>query len=424
MAALCRSFRGPLLQAFLNKQAAVCWAPVRWLNLHEYQSKQLMIDHNVNVQHFRLAETGQDADRISKTLKVKEFVIKAQILAGGRGKGVFSNGMKGGVKLTKDPEDVKPIVKRMLGEYLKTKQTTGNGVLVSKVMVAEALDIAKETYFAILLDRESGGPMLVGSPEGGVDIETVAEEKPHLIYKEPIDVFTGITTKQANDMATKLGFTEEKIHMQAAHQIINLYNMFMHVDATQIEINPFGETTDGRVVCFDAKIAFDDNAEFRQQSIFEQGDTAEADPREVEAAKSSLNYIGLDGNIGCLVNGAGLAMATMDIIKLYGGEPANFLDCGGSVQEDQVYDAFKLLTSDTSVKAILVNIFGGIVDCTVIAHGIANTCKYLDLKIPMVVRLEGNNVDKAREILKGKGLNIIPADNFAEAAQKVVASLK
>ncbi|XP_014674137.1 PREDICTED: succinyl-CoA ligase [GDP-forming] subunit beta, mitochondrial-like isoform X2 [Priapulus caudatus] len=383
-----------------------------------------MIDHNVNVQHFRLAETGQDADRISKTLKVKEFVIKAQILAGGRGKGVFSNGMKGGVKLTKDPEDVKPIVKRMLGEYLKTKQTTGNGVLVSKVMVAEALDIAKETYFAILLDRESGGPMLVGSPEGGVDIETVAEEKPHLIYKEPIDVFTGITTKQANDMATKLGFTEEKIHMQAAHQIINLYNMFMHVDATQIEINPFGETTDGRVVCFDAKIAFDDNAEFRQQSIFEQGDTAEADPREVEAAKSSLNYIGLDGNIGCLVNGAGLAMATMDIIKLYGGEPANFLDCGGSVQEDQVYDAFKLLTSDTSVKAILVNIFGGIVDCTVIAHGIANTCKYLDLKIPMVVRLEGNNVDKAREILKGKGLNIIPADNFAEAAQKVVASLK
>jgi len=412
------------MQKFLQRQFQVCGTPVRWLNLQEYQSKKLMADHGITVQRFQMANSKDDAANISKDpkFKVREYVIKAQILAGGRGKGTFSNGFKGGVHLTKDPSKVAGIVEQMIGNRLKTKQTAPEGVPVSKVMVAEALDIERETYFAILLDREHNGPVMVGSPFGGMDIEEVAEKNPEAIFTEPVDINSGVSDEQAMRMAKNLRFEGNKLP-QAAEQIKKLYDLFCKVDATQVEINPFAETPEGQVVCFDAKINFDDNAEFRQKAIFAGEDTTESDPREVEASKYDLNYIGMDGNIGCLVNGAGLAMATMDIVKLHGGEPANFLDVGGGATEGQVYQAFKLLTADTHVKAILVNVFGGIVNCATIANGIVNASKAIGISLPVVVRLEGTNVDEAKRILRESGLPLTPANDFEDAAKKVVASL-
>lgn len=395
----------------------------RCLNLHEYQSKQLMADSGVSVQRFKVAENLAQAQEISRSLNVEEFVIKAQILAGGRGKGTFSSGLRGGVKLTKDPAQVASYVEQMLGYNLVTKQTPKDGVKVNKVMIAEALDIARETYLAILMDRAYNGPVIVASPAGGVDIEDVAEKTPQLIFKEPISIEEGITDDQARNIAGNLNFKGPLLD-QAAEQIKHLYNLFIKVDATQVEVNPFGETPDGRVVCFDAKINFDDNAAFRQQEIFRQEDIAESDPREVLAAKYQLNYIGMDGNIACLVNGAGLAMATMDIIQLHGGSPANFLDVGGNVKEDQVTQAFKILSDDPRVKAILVNIFGGIVNCATIANGITSACRTINLKVPLVVRLEGTNVEEAKFILKNSGLPITSAGDLDDAARKAVASLK
>jgi succinyl-CoA synthetase beta subunit len=396
---------------------------VRWLNLHEFQSKKMMADAGVTVQRFRMADTVDDAVEISKTFKVREFVIKAQILAGGRGKGSFDTGFKGGVHLTKDPQKVAPIVKEMIGHNLITNQTPKSGVKVRQVMVAEALDIERETYLAFLMDRTCNGPVIVGSPMGGMDIEEVAHKNPEAIYKEPVDITVGVTDAQARKMADFLGFKGTKLD-DAAEQIKRLYGLFLKVDATQIEINPFGETPDGQVVSFDAKINFDDNAAFRQKAIFAMDDTTESDKREVEAAKHNLNYIGMDGNIGCLVNGAGLAMATMDLIKLHGGEPANFLDVGGGVTEGQVYHAFKILTSDSQVKAILVNVFGGIVNCATIANGIVNAAKSIKMTIPVIVRLEGTNVNAARTILEQSGLAIKTGADFEDAAIKAVASLK
>ncbi|XP_033647817.1 succinate--CoA ligase [GDP-forming] subunit beta, mitochondrial-like [Asterias rubens] len=407
----------------LKKQSlAASVVPVRCLNLQEYQSKKLMSDYDVTVQRFRVADNPPDAVREAKALDVNEIVLKAQILAGGRGKGTFSSGFKGGVHLTKNPDELLPMVSQMIGYNLVTKQTPKDGVKVKKVMVAEALDISRETYVAILMDREMNGPVLVGSPEGGMDIEEVAEKTPELIFKEPIDIFAGLTDEQAMRMADNLKFKGD-LQKEAAGQLQNLYQLFLGVDATQVEINPFGETPDGKVVCFDAKVNFDDNAEFRQKDIFALDDKNESDPREVEASKHNLNYIGMDGNIGCLVNGAGLAMATMDIIKYHGGEPANFLDLGGGVQEHQVFQAFKLLNSEESVKAILVNIFGGIVDCSIIAKGITSACRGMDLKVPVVVRLAGYNVVPAMKILKDSGLPIQTALDFEDAAVKVVGSV-
>ncbi|XP_077540410.1 succinyl-coenzyme A synthetase beta subunit, GDP-forming [Haemaphysalis longicornis] len=417
---LARAFRLGRLWA---KQACLAPPSVRCLNLHEYQSKQLMADNGINVQRFKVAENLPQAQEISQTLNVAEFVIKAQILAGGRGKGTFSSGLHGGVKLTKDPSQVSEFVSKMLGYKLVTKQTPKDGVLVNKVMIAEALDIVKETYLAILMDRAYNGPVIVASPAGGVDIEDVAEKTPHLIFKEPVNILKGITREQAQKIAANLDFKGPLLD-KAAEQIEKLYDMFIKLDATQVEVNPFGETPDGRVVCFDAKINFDDNAAFRQESIFAQEDTAESDPREVLASKHHLNYIGMDGNIACLVNGAGLAMATMDIIQLHGGTPANFLDVGGSVKEEQVTQAFKILTDDPKVKAVLVNIFGGIVNCATIANGITSACRTINLKVPLVVRLEGTNVDEARHILSSSGLPITTAADLEDAAQKAVASLK
>ncbi|XP_054724409.1 succinate--CoA ligase [GDP-forming] subunit beta, mitochondrial-like [Uloborus diversus] len=424
MASFVRVFKhGSAFYNLLERKCAAAVVPVRYLNLQEYQSKQLMSEYGICVQNFRVASNVNEAEEISHSFHVEEYVIKAQILAGGRGKGTFSNGFKGGVKLTKNPKDVPNIVEQMIGHKLTTKQTPKGGVLVNKVMIAEAVDIARETYLAILMDRESGGPVIVASSAGGVDIEEVASKTPELIHKEIIDISRGITDSQARNVAQKLNFKDDLLH-QAAQQIKKLYDLFIKVDATQIEINPFGESKDKRVICFDAKLNFDDNAEFRQKRIFALDDHSESDHREVEASKYHLNYIGMDGNIACMVNGAGLAMATMDIIHMYGGSPANFLDVGGMVQEEQVLQAFRILTSDENVKAVLVNIFGGIVNCAIIARGITNACRNIQLKVPLVVRLEGTNVDEAKAILANSGLPIVTATDLDDAARKAVASLQ
>ncbi|XP_071612359.1 succinate--CoA ligase [GDP-forming] subunit beta, mitochondrial isoform X1 [Heliangelus exortis] len=401
---------------------AVQLTPRRWLNLQEYQSKKLMADHGVTVQRFFVADSANDALEAAQRLKAKEIVLKAQILAGGRGKGIFNSGLKGGVHLTKDPKIVEQLAKQMIGYNLSTKQTPKDGVRVKKVMVAEALNISRETYFAILMDRACNGPVMVGSPQGGVDIEEVAATSPELIFKEEIDIFEGIKDLQALQMAKNLGFNGP-LQQQAADQIKKLYHLFLKIDATQVEVNPFGETPEGQVVCFDAKINFDDNAEFRQKEIFAMDDKSENEPIENEAAKYDLKYIGLDGNIACFVNGAGLAMATCDIISLNGGKPANFLDLGGGVKEAQVYQAFKLLTADPKVEAILVNIFGGIVNCAIVANGITKACRELELKVPLVVRLEGTNVHEAQRILDESGLPITSANDLEDAAKKAVASV-
>jgi len=408
---------------FLRRPAAYALRqPKRNLNLLEYQSKGLLQEYDVTVQKFRVASTAEEAINIPKDFPCKEYVIKAQVLAGGRGKGHFDNGFKGGVHLTKDPTKVPELVSAMVGNRLITKQTPPEGIPVSKVMVAEAIDIVRETYFCILMDREHNGPVIVASPDGGVDIEEVAEKTPDRIMKLPVDIAKGLSDEMAGNVAEFLGFQGD-LKSQCAEQIKRLYQMFLKVDCLQLEVNPLAETPEGKIYTADAKLGFDDNAQFRQKQIFDMEDTTESDPREVEAASFNLNYVQMDGNIGCLVNGAGLAMATMDIIKYYGGEPANFLDVGGSVQEHQVREAFRIISEDNKVQAILVNVFGGIVNCATIANGVVNACRSIDLKLPLVVRLEGTNVDNAKKILQESGLPIQSATDLDDAAKKAVAAL-
>ncbi|EGG23918.1 succinate-CoA ligase [Cavenderia fasciculata] len=396
---------------------------VRHLDLHEYQSKSLMDQYGVNTQKWRVISKADEAPKAASELNAKELVIKAQVHAGGRGKGTFKEtGYKGGVKLCTTGKEAQELSGHMLGKHLVTKQTTADGTLVQKVMIAESVDPARELYFAILMDRASGGPVMVASPKGGVDIEAVAEETPELIYKEVVDITKGVQPEQTRRLAEKLGFKGDKLKI-AQEQMENLYKLFIKSDATQVEVNPFAETTDGKIYAMDAKINFDDNASFRQKDIFDMRDIAEEDPREVEASQHGLNYIGMDGNIGCMVNGAGLAMATMDIIKLHKGTPANFLDVGGGATEKQVTEAFKILTKDKQVKAILVNIFGGIMKCDVIAAGVVGACKQVGLKIPLVVRLAGTNVEIGKDILEKSGFNIITANDLDDAAIKAVASI-
>jgi len=396
--------------------------PIRKLNLLEYQSKELLQKHKVSVQEFRVARTSEEARNMCESFPCKEYVIKAQVLAGGRGKGHFDNGFKGGVHLTKEPEKVPNLVTSMLGNRLITKQTPPDGIPVSKVMVAEAIDITRETYFCILMDRESNGPVIVASPDGGVDIEEVAEKTPERIKKVPVDIFTGVTEDMANDIAAFLGF-EGELKTQCADQVKRLYEMFIGVDCLQLEINPLAETPQGKIYTADAKLGFDDNAQFRQKDIFDMEDTTESDPREVEAGKFNLNYVQMDGNIGCLVNGAGLAMATMDIIKLYGGEPANFLDVGGGVQEHQVREAFRIISEDSKVKGILVNVFGGIVDCATIANGVVHAYRSLNMQLPVIARLAGTNAEGAKKVIDDSGLPIQGAIDLDDAAKKAVAAL-
>lgn len=401
---------------------------VRHLNLHEYQSKDLMAKYNVRVQKGYMASTPEEALQVADRLveeKAEELILKAQIHAGGRGKGHFTNGFKGGVKICAGETraaDVGEFSKHMFGSHLVTKQTGPEGQLCSKVLVHEGITFDRELYFAILMDRAHNGPVIVASKQGGMDIEEVAEKDPNAIFAQPVDIMEGIQDWQTEKVAKQLGFEGDAIK-DAQEQMTNLYNLFIACDATQVEINPLVQTTDGLVFCVDAKIGFDDNASYRHKDLFALRDTSMEDPREVEASKADLNYVGLDGSIGCMVNGAGLAMATMDIIKLHGGSPANFLDVGGGATEGQVEQAFKLLTSDPNVKGLLVNIFGGIMKCDIIAQGIVNAARNLSLEVPLVVRLEGTNVDKGNEILANSGLPIITAVDLDDAAIKAVAAI-
>lgn len=393
------------------------------MNIHEYQAKQLFERFGVATPKGIAAATAQEAAQTARNMGLSQYVVKAQVHAGGRGKGTFKNGFKGGVHVVKSVEEVEEVAGKMLNQVLVTKQTGETGKLVSKIMVAEAVDLKKECYFAILQDRARECPVIVASTEGGMDIEEVAATRPEAIIREHIDPALGILPFQALKIAVALGLTGPLLR-QATKLITNVYKLFTALDCSLVEINPLVVTTDDRVCALDAKFNFDDNALYRHPEIMEMRDETEEDPREVEADKYDLNYIGLDGNIGCMVNGAGLAMATMDIIKYYGGEPANFLDVGGSATEEMVTNAFRILTSDKNVKALLVNIFGGIMRCDVIAQGIVAAAKNIDMKIPLVVRLEGTNVEIGKKILADSGISIIPADNLDEAAQKAVAAVK
>ena len=393
------------------------------MNIHEYQAKQLFERFGVATPKGIAAATAQEAAQTARNMGLSQYVVKAQVHAGGRGKGTFKNGFKGGVHVVKSVEEVEEVAGKMLNQVLVTKQTGETGKLVSKIMVAEAVDLKKECYFAILQDRARECPVIVASTEGGMDIEEVAATRPEAIIREHIDPALGILPFQALKIAVALGLTGPLLR-QATKLITNVYKLFTALDCSLVEINPLVVTTDDRVCALDAKFNFDDNALYRHPEIMEMRDETEEDPREVEAGKYDLNYIGLDGNIGCMVNGAGLAMATMDIIKYYGGEPANFLDVGGSATEEMVTNAFRILTSDKNVKALLVNIFGGIMRCDVIAQGIVAAAKNIDMKIPLVVRLEGTNVEIGKKILADSGISIIPDDNLDEAAQKAVAAVK
>src|SRR6266699_759144 len=389
------------------------------MNIHEYQAKELLQRFDVATTRGRVAATLDEAEQIAHELGDVEVVVKAQIHAGGRGKGTFKNGFQGGVHFRKTSTDVREVVAKMLGQILVTHQTGPAGRVVNKVLVAESAEIAREIYFAILLDRTTAAPVVVTSMEGGVEIETVAAKSPEKIIREPIDPLAGLQPFQTRKLAKQLRF--ESAQLKSAPKLFEgLYRTFIAYDCSMVEVNPLIVTTKGEVLALDAKFNFDDNALFRHPEIAAMRDIAEEDPREVEASKHGLSYIGLDGNIACLVNGAGLAMATMDIIKFYGGEPANFLDVGGGATEEQVTEAFKILIADKKVKAILVNIFGGIMKCDVSAQGIIDAAKTVKLSVPLVVRLEGTNVERGKQMLKESGLALIAADDLADAAQKVV----
>ncbi len=393
------------------------------MNIHEYQARELLQKFDVATTRGKVASTVDEVEQIANELGNVGFVVKAQIHAGGRGKGTFTNGFKGGVHLSKSPAHAAEIASKMLGETLVTHQTGPAGRVVNKVLVAESAEIAREIYFAVLLDRATAAPVVVASTEGGVEIETVAAKSPEKIIREQIDPLAGLQSFQTRKLAKQLSF--ESSQLKSASKLFEgLYRTFIAFDCSMVEVNPLVVTTKDEVLAIDAKFNFDDNALYRHPEIVAMRDLAEEDPREVEASKHGLSYIGLDGNIACLVNGAGLAMATMDIIKFYGGEPANFLDVGGGATEEQVTEAFKILISDKKVKAILVNIFGGIMRCDVIAQGIINAAKTVKLSVPLVVRLEGTNVEKGKQLLEESRLTLIAADDLGDAAKKVVAAAK
>ncbi|MBP7949858.1 MAG: ADP-forming succinate--CoA ligase subunit beta [Verrucomicrobiales bacterium] len=391
------------------------------MNIHEYQAKELFVKFGVPTPKGAVAASGEEAAKVAAELKGKGLVVKAQVHAGGRGKGVFKNGFKGGVHLADTPEKAAELTEKMVGQVLVTHQTGEAGKLVSRVLIAESVDITKEYYLAILLDRATERPVIVASREGGVEIEKVAEEHPEKIIREHIHPALGLQSYQTRKIAKLLGLGSDKL--RAFEKLLgSLFRLFTACDCSMVEINPLVETPAGEILALDAKFNFDDNALFRHPEIEALRDITEEDPREVEAHKFDLNYIGLDGNIACMVNGAGLAMATMDIIKHYGGDPANFLDVGGSAKEDQVREAFRILCTDQKVQAILVNIFGGIMKCDVIAQGIINAAKTIQLRVPLVVRLEGTNVNEGKKLLQESGLPIITAADLADAAQKAVSA--
>jgi succinyl-CoA synthetase beta subunit len=384
------------------------------MKIHEYQAKEILRKFGVATPRGIACFTVDEALEAGRTLGGPVWVVKAQIHAGGRGKG-------GGVKVAKSSDELRDHVRRILGMRLVTHQTGPEGRIVKRLLIEEGADIRKELYVGMVVDRASQRAVLMASSEGGMDIEEVAANTPEKIHKVHIDPVAGLTVEQASDVARKIGVPEGSV-AQAAELLRNLYRAFDETDASLAEINPLIYTGDGRVLALDAKMNFDDNALFRHPEIVALRDLDEEDSAEIEASQHGLSYISLDGNIGCLVNGAGLAMATMDIIKLYGGSPANFLDVGGGATTEKVTEAFKLMLSNPKVQAILVNIFGGIMKCDVIATGVVEAARQVKLSVPLVVRLEGTNVELGKKILVESGLPIISASNMADAAQKVVAA--
>ncbi|MCJ1243303.1 Succinate--CoA ligase [ADP-forming] subunit beta, mitochondrial [Trapelia coarctata] len=391
----------------------------RALSIHEYLSARLLKSYGIGVPKGEVARSPQEAEEVAKSIEGDDMVIKAQVLAGGRGKGTFDNGLKGGVRVIYSPTEAKMFAAQMIGHKLMTKQTGAAGRLCNAVYICERKFARREFYLAVLMDRASQGPVIIASSQGGMDIETVAKESPDAIVTTYIDIHKGVTDDIARHIATELGFSEQCIE-DAKDTILKLYKVFMEKDATQIEINPLSETSDHQVLAMDAKLTFDDNAEFRQKEIFSWRDTTQEDADEVKAAEQGLNFIKLDGDIGCLVNGAGLAMATMDIIKLNGGSPANFLDVGGGATPAAIKEAFDLITSDPKVTAIFVNIFGGIVRCDAIAQGLISVVKSMNLRTPIVARLQGTNMEQAHKLINESGLKIFSIEDLQSAAEKSV----
>ena len=389
------------------------------MNIHEYQAKALFEKFGVPAPKGAAAKSAAEFDAALASLPEGATMVKSQIHAGGRGKGTFTNGFKGGVKFCPTKAEAKEKAAAMLGNTLVTIQTGPAGRKVQTIYFTAASDIKKEYYLAILLDRASSRPVIVASTEGGVEIEKVAHDTPEKIHKVVVDPAFGLADFQVRELIFALGFTAAEAK-NAAKLIRNLYTMFWETDAAMVEVNPLITTPTGDVLALDAKVSFDDNALFRHPEIVALRDLNEEDPKEIEAAKASLSYIALDGNIACLVNGAGLAMSTMDIIKYFGGSPANFLDVGGGASKEQVVAAFKIILGDPNVKGIFVNIFGGIMDCNVIALGIVEAVKEVGLKLPLVVRLEGNNVLAGKATLAASGLALVSGDTMADAAQKIV----
>ena len=392
------------------------------MNIHEYQAKELFDKFGVATPVGLVASTAEEAGQAAREIGGTGLVVKAQVHAGGRGKGTFTNGFKGGVHVINTAEEAQDIAGKMIGQTLVTHQTGPEGKLVSKVLIAKSVDITKEYYFAILFDRQGSRHSIIASTEGGMNIEEVAEHTPEKIITEPIHPTIGLQSYQCRKIAAALGLRGALMN-QAVKLFTALYNLYMKSDCCQIEVNPLAVTADNQLVALDAKFNFDDNALYRQKEVSAMRDKTEEDPREVAASEFGLNYIGLDGNIACLVNGAGLAMSTMDIIKLHGGEPANFLDVGGGASKEQVTAAFKIILGDPNVKGILVNIFGGIMDCNIIALGIIAAAQETGLSIPLVVRLEGNNVAMGKATLASSGLAITSAEGLTDAAMKIVAAV-
>tara|TARA_B100001248_G_scaffold99239_1_gene73685 strand:+ start:35188 stop:36357 length:1170 start_codon:yes stop_codon:yes gene_type:complete len=383
------------------------------MNIHEYQAKDLFRKFNINTSEGKVFESGNDAEDYARSLNSNEYVVKAQIHAGGRGKA-------GGVKLVKTPEEVGSTVQEMLGMTLVTHQTGPEGKLVNKVYVENSSIIDKEYYLSIVTDRSTEKNVIIASPEGGMDIEKVAEETPEKLLTQPIDPVSGIQPFHIRKIAYFLGFNKDQTK-QLGPILTGIYKLYTEMDCALVEINPLISTEEGEIKALDAKINFDDNAEFRHKEFVDLHDPTEEEPLELEAKKWGFSFVKLDGNIGCLVNGAGLAMATMDIIKFHGEEPANFLDVGGGASVEQVTQAFKMILSDQNVKAILVNIFGGIMKCDTIADGIIIAAKEVGIKVPLVVRLEGTNVELGKKILEESDLNITTADTMKDAASTVVS---
>jgi len=395
------------------------------MNIHEYQAKELLRGYGVAVLQGFVASTPEEAEQAAAKLPGPIYVVKAQIHAGGRGAGRFEHdpGGKGGVRLAKSPDDAQEAAAAMIGNVLVTKQTGPAGRRVSRVYVEAGCDIKRELYLSLLVDRETSCVTIIASTEGGMEIEHVAETQPERIMRVAVDPACGIFPFHARKLAFALGLEGKQVGSFTKF-VLAMYRAFTELDCAIVEINPLVVTGTGDVVALDAKVSFDDNALYRQPDLEKLRDEAEEDPKELEAAKYSLNYVTLDGTIGCMVNGAGLAMATMDIIKLYGGSPANFLDVGGGATKERVTAAFKIILSDPNVEGILVNIFGGIMRCDVIAEGVVAAAREVSLGVPLVVRLEGTNVDLGKEILAKSGLPIVSADNLADAAEKVVRAVR